>query len=138
MNKVLHVSVRVSDPANSARLFAKLLNGEVRDNPLSGWDVVCVYTGESNSWLQHMVEFWPADRHWHEGKMEKVDVETQRSYCHVAFVCDKPFQEVKSIAEEHGMTVLEEPRDLDRPIPVLYDDIGNYFELFPSRHFETV
>lgn len=135
MNKVLHVSIRATDPRNFAEMFANLLDGEVRDNPLSAWDVVCVYTGAGNSWLQHMLEFWPSDKHWHLGKMEQVDVQSQRSYCHVAFVCDKPYTTIKSVAEAYGMTVLEENRDLDQPIPVLYDDLGNYFEFFPSRHF---
>lgn len=136
MNQVLHVSIRVNDPRRSAEMFARILDGEIRPTPLDAWGVVSVYTrGERANWLVNMLEFWPPHKHWHLGKMVDVDVATQRSYCHVAFICDKTIEELKPIAAEYGASVQLEERALDAPVPVLYDDLGNYFELFPSRHF---
>ena len=136
MNSVLHVSIRVTDPQKSAEMFAQILGGEIRKTPLNAWGVVCVYTpGDRPNWLVNMLEFWPPNKHWRHGRLIDVDVATQRSYCHVAFMCDKTIDELAPIAKQYGATVQLEERALDAPVPVLYDDLGNYFELFPSRHF---
>ena len=72
MEGVLHVALRVSDPQQSAELFAELLDGEIRPTPLAQWGVVCVYTAFRETWLRNMLEFWPPDRHWHHGEVIEV------------------------------------------------------------------
>jgi hypothetical protein len=137
MREVLHVSIRVTDPVLSASMFAELTEGKVNPTPLNVWGVVCVHTSDEDpSWLVNMLEFWPADKHWHQGALVDVDVKTQRSYCHVAFITDKSNAQIREIAHRYGATVNEEERGMPTPIPVVYDDLGNYFEFFPRKELQ--
>ena len=136
MEGVLHVAFRVSDPARAAQLFAELLDGEVRPTPLEKWGVVCAYiTSNASSWLENMLEFWPPDKHWREGRLVDVDPTQQKSYGHVALVSSKSFAEMKPIADRYGFLMREEDRGMSAPVPVLYDDLGNYYEFFPRSAF---
>ena len=135
---VLHVSLRVSDPQKSAELFAELLDGEIIDTPLGQWGVVCVYTpGPRDSWLRNMLEFWPPDKHWRHGELIDVDVETQGSYAHLALLSNKSYDEMRPVAERYGFVLREEERGMPSLVPVLYDDLGNYYEFFPRTEFES-
>ncbi|MDE0006466.1 MAG: hypothetical protein OXQ29_27575 [Rhodospirillaceae bacterium] len=137
MRGVLHVALRVSDPRQSAELFAELLDGEIRPTPLAHWGVVCVYTpGPRESWLRNMLEFWPPDRHWRHGELIEVDAATQGSYGHLALLSGKSYEEMRPIAEKYGFVLREEERGMPGPVPVLYDDLGNYYEFFPESEFD--
>lgn len=138
MQGVLHVSFRVNDPQRSAELFAELIDGQIKPTPLDRWGVVCVYPpGERESWLMDMLEFWPADKHWKAGKLETVDPTSQKFFGHIAFYSNKTFDELEPIAKKHGLLIREEERAVGAPVPVLYDDCGNYFEFFPASLFEA-
>jgi hypothetical protein len=137
MNGVLHVSIRVTDPRRSAEMFAELLDGEISPTPLDAWGVVSIHLpGKRDSWLRNMIEFWPSDKHWHQTAIVPVDTATQRSYCHVAFVTEKSNEDIATIGARHGAVVLNEERMMPTLVPVLYDDLGNYFEFFPASQFE--
>jgi hypothetical protein len=134
---VLHVSLRVSDPQRSAELLAELLDGEICPTPLARWGVVCMYVpGPRESWLRNMLEFWPPDKHWRHGQLIDIDPKTHGSYGHIALLSSKGFQEMKPIVERFGFVLREEERGMPGPVPVLYDDLGNYYEFFPRTEFE--
>lgn len=138
MDGLLHVSIRVSEPQRSAELFAELLDGEIVPTPLVKWGVVCMYTrGPRQSWLMNMLEFWPPDKHWRHGELVSVDVATQGSYGHVALLSTKTFAQMLPIVQRYGFVMREEERGMPGPVPVLYDDLGNYYEFFPRSEFET-
>ena len=135
MDGLLHVSLRVSDPLRTAQLLAELLDGEIVPNPLAKWGVVCVYTSPPHrSWLLNMLELWPPDKHWRLGKLVEVHP-TEGSYGHVALLSGKSFEEMAPIAERYGFVMREEERGMPHPVPVLYDDLGNYYEFFPRSQF---
>ena len=137
MQGVLHVSLRVSEPQRSAELFAELLDGEIRPTPLAQWGVVCVYTpGAGENWLLNMLEFWPPDKHWRHGELIEVDAANQGSYGHLALLSGKSYAQMRPIAEKYGFVLREETRGMPHPVPVLYDDLGNYYEFFPASEFE--
>jgi hypothetical protein len=138
MDGVLHISLRVKDPRRSAELFAEILDGEVRPTPMDAWGVACVFTQEERlSWHMNMLEFWPANKHWELGQLVDVDTETQRSFCHVAFLVDKTFEDLAKIANKYGVVLRQEERAVGSPVPVLYDGNGNYFEFFRRAQLEA-
>lgn len=136
MEGVMHVSMRVANPHHQAALFAELLDGEVIPTPLGQWGVVCVYTpGPRESWLFNMLEFWPPDKHWRHGQLVEIDPSQHGSYCHVALLSHKTFAELEPIARRYGFVIREEERGMPNRVPVLYDELGNYFEFFPRSEF---
>lgn len=139
MDSVLHVSMRVRNPQHQAELFKELLDGEIIPTPLGQWGVVCVYTPAPRaSWLMNMLEFWPPDKHWRLGELVHIDPDLQGSYCHVALLSHKAYEEMEPIAKRYGFVMRQEERGMPARVPVLYDDLGNYFEFFPKAYFPDV
>ena len=137
MDGVLHVSFRVNDPQRSAELFVDLLDMEIFRTPLEPLGVVCVARrGERQSWLMDMLEFWPADKHWDKGKLVRLDPHSPKLFGHIAFVSGKSYEELARVAEKHGVEIRREERGMSSPVPVIYDECGNYFEFFPAQSFE--
>jgi hypothetical protein len=133
MSTVLHVSIRVNDPARSAALFAELLDAEVFDTPLAPFGVVCIALRRDRpSWLVDMLEFWPADKHWRDGALQRLDAAHHQPFGHFAFASDKSWETLEAIAKKHGLLIRREERNMPAPVPVLWDFDGNYLEFFPE------
>jgi hypothetical protein len=82
-----------------------------------------------------MLEFWPPDKHWRHGELVAIDPSQRGSYCHVALLSHKTFAELEPIARRYGFVIREEERGMPSRVPVLYDELGNYFEFFPRSEF---
>jgi catechol 2,3-dioxygenase-like lactoylglutathione lyase family enzyme len=136
MATILHMSFRVKDPERSARLYAELLGGDLTDpgpqlRPI-GVKSISFGRGRQNR-LADLMEFWPQDKHWHQGDFVTSDPSHHQPFGHVAFATDKSYEELAAIAQKHGVVIRQEERGLPSFVPVVYDYDGNFLEFFPGE-----
>lgn len=79
-----------------------------------------------------MMEFWPQDKHWHDGDFIASDPGHHQPFGHVAFETDKSYEELAAIAEKRGAEIRQEERGLPSLVPVVYDYDGNFLEFFSA------
>ena len=136
MATILHMSFRVKNPERSATLYAELLDGALVDpgpqlSPI-GVKSISFGRGKENR-LADLVEFWPQDKHWHDGNFTDSDPDRHQPFGHIAFATKKSYEELAAIAQRHGVMSNKEPRGPFGLVPVIYDYDGNFLEFFPAE-----
>ena len=136
MATLLHMSFRVKDPQRSAALYTELLDGTLSDpgpqlRPI-GVKSISFGRGQHNR-LADLIEFWPQDKHWHHGGFVPSDSSHHEPFGHIAFATGKSYEELKAIAQKHGVVIRQEERGLPTLVPVIYDYDGNFLEFFPAE-----
>ncbi len=136
MATILHMSFRVKEPQRSAALYAELLGGDLIDPgpQLSSINVKSIAFGKGlRGSLADIIEFWPQDKHWHDGNFVASDSSRQQPFGHLAFETDKSYEALATIAQKHGVVIRQEERGLPSLVPVVYDHEGNFLEFFPAE-----